>query len=65
MVEQYHFNVFYSKEDGEYVGVCEEFSSVSWLETEPHMALNGIKAVIADIVEDMTANGEVLPLPRN
>ena len=70
ITEQYHYNVYNEAhntqqgEEIEYIGICEEFPSVSWIETSPQKAYQGIRDVIAGIVEDMESNGEILPKPR-
>ncbi len=60
-VEHYTYRVTWSPEDGEHVGLCAEFPSLSWLAKTPEGALNGIRKVVADTVADMRASGEVIP----
>ena len=38
-----------------------EFPSLSWLAASPEAALRGIRTVVAEVVEDMQANGEAIP----
>lgn len=59
----YRYQVDYSAEDGEYVGLCAEFPSISWLDVTPERAFEGIQAVVGDVVLDMQANGEAVPEP--
>lgn len=61
--DRYTYRVTWSEEDEEYVGLCAEFPSLSWLAASPEEALAGIRAVVADVVADMQANGEVVPEP--
>lgn len=61
--EHYAYRVVWSKEDGEYVGLCAEFPSLSWLDESMNGALSGIVALVKDVVADMVANGETLPEP--
>jgi predicted HicB family RNase H-like nuclease len=61
--DRYTYRVTWSEEDEEYVGVCAEFPSLSWLAAEPEEALRGIRQVIADVVADMKANSEPVPEP--
>lgn len=56
-VEHYSYRVTWSPEDGEHVGLCAEFPSMSWLATTPEAALKGIQKVVADVVSDMQADG--------
>jgi predicted HicB family RNase H-like nuclease len=61
--DHYTYRVTWSEEDGEYIGLCAEFASLSWLASEPETALQGIRQVVADVVSDMQANGEDIPEP--
>ncbi|MCZ7673548.1 MAG: type II toxin-antitoxin system HicB family antitoxin [Chloroflexi bacterium] len=51
----------WSEEDEEYVGLCVEFPSLSWLAESPEEALHGIRQVVANVVADMEANNEPVP----
>jgi predicted HicB family RNase H-like nuclease len=55
--------VTWSNEDQEYVGLCAEFPSLSWLAGTPEEALVGVRAVVAEVVKDMTQSGEPMPEP--
>lgn len=55
---RYTYRLIWSEEDGEYVGLCAEFSSLSWLAESPEEALHGIRQVVAEVV-DLEANGEI------
>jgi predicted RNase H-like HicB family nuclease len=50
--DRYTYRVTWSEEDGEYVGLCAEFASLSWLASEPEAALQGIRQVIADVEDE-------------
>ncbi len=52
--DSYSYNVIWSDEDNEYVGLCEEFPSLSWLAKTQEDALQGIKDVVADVLENMS-----------
>jgi hypothetical protein len=39
--------------DNEYVGLCAEFPSLSWLADTPEKALKGVRKLVADILLDM------------
>jgi predicted HicB family RNase H-like nuclease len=62
-VDHYTYRVTWSPEDGEHVGLCAEFPSLSWLAKTPEAALKGIRQVVADVVADMAATGETIPVP--
>lgn len=61
--DRYTYRVTWSEEDNEYVGLCAEFPSLSWLEPAPEAALRGIRQVVAEVVADLEANGEDTPEP--
>jgi predicted HicB family RNase H-like nuclease len=62
-VDQYTYRVTWSPEDSEHVGLCAEFPSLSWLAQTPEQALNGIRRVVDEVVEDMEKSGEPIPEP--
>jgi predicted HicB family RNase H-like nuclease len=61
--DRYTYRVTWSEEDKEYVGLCVEYPSLSWLAPTPQEALEGIRQVVADVVADMEANEEPVPEP--
>jgi predicted HicB family RNase H-like nuclease len=61
--DRYTYRVTWSEEDNEYVGLCVEFPSLSWLALGPEEALKGIRQAVAVVVADMEANGEPVPEP--
>ena len=61
MTGRYTYQVAWSDEDGEYVGLCAEFPLLSWLAPDRDEALAGIRALVDDCVDDMRACGEPLP----
>jgi predicted HicB family RNase H-like nuclease len=61
--DHYTYRVTWSPEDGEYLALCAEFPSLSWLAMAPEPALAGIRRVVAEAVADMRANNEIPPAP--
>jgi predicted HicB family RNase H-like nuclease len=61
--DHYTYRVTWSADDEEYVGLCTEFSSLSWVASTHEAALKGIRKVVADVVKDMQANNEKIPEP--
>lgn len=61
--DRYTYRVTWSEEDNEYVGLCAEFPSLSWLASTPEAALKGIRKAVEDVVKDMRENGEAAPEP--
>ena len=61
--DHYTYRVTWSEEDKEYVGLCAEFPSLSWLASAPEAALLGVRSVVSDAVEDMKKQREPVPAP--
>jgi predicted HicB family RNase H-like nuclease len=61
--DHYTYRVTWSQEDSEYLGLCLEFPSLSWLAGTPEKALSGIRKTVADVIADMQSNGEPIPQP--
>jgi len=61
--DRYTYRVTWSEDDTEYVGLCAEFPSLSWLAATPEAALKGVRKMVADVVQDMGVNKEVVPEP--
>jgi len=61
--DRYTYRVTWSAEDEEYLGLCAEFPSLSWLANNPEEALQGIRQVVAEVVADLEANNESIPEP--
>lgn len=61
--DHYAYRVSWSEEDQEYVGLCTEFPSLSWLAATQEDALQGIRQVVEDVVTDMVSSGEEVPEP--
>ena len=61
--DKFTYRVTWSEDDKEYVGLCAEFPSLSWLAKTPESALKGIRKVVDDVMKDMHKNGEPIPEP--
>lgn len=61
--DRYTYRVTWSEDDNEYVGLCAEFPSLSWLAETPETALKGMRQLVAEVVKDMINNGETIPEP--
>lgn len=49
---KYTYHVIWSVEDNEYVGLCDEFPSLSWLDAEQTKAFSGIIDLVAEVLSD-------------
>jgi hypothetical protein len=63
IAEKYTYRVSWSDEDGEYVGLCAEMPSLSWLDRSQEGALRGIVGAARDVVRDMAKTREKPPVP--
>jgi len=59
--DKYTFRVLWSDEDSEFVGLCAEFPSLSWLAASRAAALTGVVKVARQAVAGMVTDGEELP----
>jgi len=62
-IDLYTYRVTWSEDDQEFVGLCAEFPSLSWLEPTPENALKGIRKVVASTLKDMRSSNEATPEP--
>lgn len=61
--DRYTYRVTWSDEDEEYVGLCAEFPSLSWLADSQEAALRGIRNVVEEVISDMKSSNEPIPQP--
>jgi predicted HicB family RNase H-like nuclease len=61
--DKYTYRVTWSEDDNEYVGLCAEFPFLSWLADTHEKALKGIRDLVADALQDMVNNDELIPEP--
>jgi predicted HicB family RNase H-like nuclease len=61
--DKFTYRITWSEEDGEYVGLCAEFPSLSWLAETPENALMGIRHLVSDVLMDMEKSNERVPEP--
>lgn len=61
--DHYTYRITWSDDDQEYVGLCAEFPSLSWLSTSQEAALRGIRSVVKKVVVDMKQAREPIPEP--
>lgn len=62
-VSHYTYRVSWSAEDDEFIATCLEFPSLSWLAASQLEALEGLQAVLQDVLTDMDEAGEEIPAP--
>ena len=60
--DRYTYRVTWSEEDGEHIGLCAEFPSLSWLAKTPEGTLRGVRRLVSQVIADMEdphADGEL------
>ena len=62
-IDRYTYRVTWSEEDNEYVGLCAEFPSLSWLARTQESALKGIRTLVHQVLADLRRNKEAVPEP--
>jgi hypothetical protein len=51
--DRYTYRVVWSDEDQQYVGLCGEFPSLSWLAASQEAALRGIRSIVREVIADI------------
>lgn len=59
--DHYTYRVRWSAEDAAYIGTVAELPSLSWAAEQQADAFVGIRALVADVLDDMLTNGENPP----
>ena len=62
-IDKYSYRVMWSEDDQEYIGLCSEFPSLSWLEGTQEKTLKGIKKLVNECISDLKKCGEEVPEP--
>lgn len=58
---RYSFSVNWSVEDGEFIGLCAELPSLSWVDPDSDKARSGIERLVFNVLQDMSSTGEAIP----
>ena len=61
--DHYTYRVSWSPDDREFVATVVEFRFLSWLAPDPPAALLGLRALVAEVVDDLLTSGETVPEP--
>ena len=62
-MSHYSYRALWSPDDDEYVGLCAEFPSLSWLASSAVEAITGVERLVSGVLADLEANGEPVPQP--
>lgn len=55
LTDRYRFRTIYSLEDGEHVGLCDDFPSLSWLAATEEDARMGIEGLVYETLDDIAS----------
>ena len=61
-LEKYDYQISWSPDDNEYVGLCSQFPGLSYLASNKQDALSGIIDVVKNTIEVL--NEEGIPVPE-
>ena len=61
--EQYNYRVVWSQPDAEWVGLCDAFPGLSWLEKDEQAALDGIRRMVRRALDILDGDGMTPPTP--
>ena len=62
-MNHYTYRVFWSDEEQEFVALCAEFPSLSYLADRPAGAVSALQQLVDETVADMQENNEPIPQP--
>ncbi len=62
-INKYSYRILWSEEDEQYVGLCAEFPSLSWLSKSQQAALRGVQKLVKDVIQDLKKSKEAIPEP--
>lgn len=63
--DKHTYHVRWAEEDQEYVAICDQFPSLSWLADTQSGALQGIVELVAEAEADIASTGEAYVPPKN
>lgn len=61
--EKYTYRIIWSEEDQEYIGLCAELPSISWLSSNQTEAFKGIMKLTAKVIKDLEKDKAYIPEP--
>jgi predicted HicB family RNase H-like nuclease len=64
-IDHYTYRLIWSEDDNQFVGLCAEFPSLSYLASTHEKTIRGILKVVVNVVKDMADNDEPIPEPLN
>ena len=64
MDNEYSHSAVWSVEDDAWVATVKEFPSLSWIDITKIEASQGLIVLVDNVVGDLRANGEPVPLPQ-
>lgn len=62
-IEQYNYRLVWSQPDAEWIGLCDAFPGLSWLEKDKQAALDGIRTMVRRALDIFEEDGMAPPTP--
>lgn len=62
-IEQYNYRLVWSQPDAEWIGLCDAFPGLSWLEKDEEAALDGIRRMVRRALDILDEDGIAPPAP--
>lgn len=62
-IEQYNYRLVWSQPDAEWIGLCDAFPGLSWLEKDRQAALDGIRRMVGRALDILGEDGMAPPVP--
>ena len=62
-IEQYNYRLVWSQSDAEWIGLCDAFPGLSWLEKDRQAALDGIRGMVRRALDIFDEDGMAPPGP--
>jgi predicted HicB family RNase H-like nuclease len=61
--DHYTYRIAWLAKDEDYIATVVEFPSLSWIADTRETALKGLTSVVEEVLQDLLAEGEVIPAP--
>lgn len=62
-IDRYSYRVVWSQPDAEWIGLCDAFPGLSWLERDERAALDGIRRMVRTALDIFEEDGMAPPAP--
>ncbi len=60
----YRYYLVTTGEETEFIGLCKEFPSLSFIHESSEVALKSIIDLVEEVIEEMEQSGQPIPIPQ-